>query len=63
MNPNKGHVMRGWKAMGLNVKLSETQENATVFRRILSAVVKSVSKKCLLHKYFWSSILVSVMLQ
>jgi hypothetical protein len=22
MNPNKGHVMRGWKAMELNVKLN-----------------------------------------
>jgi hypothetical protein len=42
---------------------SEAYGIATLFRRILSDVVKSLSKKCLLHKYLWCSALAESIVQ
>jgi hypothetical protein len=59
MNPNKGT-----EGCGTECEVeSETLGTASLFRCIFSAVVKSLSQKCLLHKYFQRSIFDSSMLQ
>jgi hypothetical protein len=45
MNPNKGYIVMGQKVVAVTVKLKQPHRIATLFRCILSAVVKSLSRR------------------
>jgi hypothetical protein len=55
-DPRKGYVMKGQEVVGMTEAEFEPHATATLLRCTLSAVVKSLSEKCLLHKYLLAAL-------